>query len=77
MGGEAAYVQIERGGYTGNDIAKSAKNIPVSPQALRKRINYWSSTDQDFNQLTYLGQRTIPISLDDFILIDRQVSGHR
>jgi len=77
MGGEAAYVQIEREGYTGNDIAKLAKNIPLSPQALRERINYWSSTDQDFNQLTYLGQRTIPISLDDFILIDRQVSGHR
>ena len=77
MGGEAAYVQIERGGYTGNDIAKLAKNIPVSPQTLRKRINYWSSTDQDFNQLTYLGQRTIPISLDDFILIARQVSGRR
>ena len=65
--------QIERGGYTGNDIAKLAKNIPVSPQALRKRINYWSSTDQDFNQLTYLGQRTIPITLDDFILIDQQL----
>jgi hypothetical protein len=61
--------QIERGGYTGNDIAKLAKNIPVSPQALRKRINYWASTDPAFNQLTYPGQRTISITLDDFILI--------
>ncbi|MCD6455781.1 MAG: hypothetical protein J7K81_03195 [Methanophagales archaeon] len=33
--------QIEKGGYTGNDIAEIAKNIPVSPRALRKRINYW------------------------------------
>jgi len=65
--------QIERGGYTGNDIAKLAKNIPVSPQALRKRINYWTSTDPAFNQLTYLGQRTISITLDDFILIDQRL----
>ena len=65
--------QIERGGYTGNDIAKLAKNIPVSPQALRKRINYWASIDQAFNQLTYLGQRTISITLDDFILIDQRL----
>jgi hypothetical protein len=65
--------QIERGGYTGNDIAKLAKNIPVSPQALRKRINYWTSIDQAFNQLTYLGQRTISITLDDFILIDQRL----
>jgi len=30
--------QIEKGGYTGNDIAKMAKNIPASQRALRKRI---------------------------------------
>jgi hypothetical protein len=65
--------QIERGGYTGNDIAKLPKNIPVSPQALRKRINYKTSTDQVFKQLTYLGQRTISITLDDFILIDQRL----
>jgi hypothetical protein len=65
--------QIERGGYTGNNIAKLAKIIHVSPQALRKRINYWTSTDPVFNQLTYLGQRTISITLDDFILIDQRL----
>jgi len=65
--------QINRGGYSGNDIAKLAKNIPVSSQALRKRINYWTSTDPAFNQLTYQGQRTISITLDDFILIDQQL----
>jgi hypothetical protein len=65
--------QIERGGYTGNDIAKLAKNIPVSPRALRKRINYWTSTDPVFRQLTYLGQRTIPITLDDFVLINQRL----
>ena len=47
--------QINIGGYSGNDIAKLAKNIPVSSQALRKRINYWTSTDPAFNQLTYQG----------------------
>jgi hypothetical protein len=65
--------QIERGGYTGNDIAKLAKNTPVSPRALRKRINYWTSTDPAFRQLTYQGQRTIPITLDDFVLINQRL----
>ncbi len=65
--------QIEKGCYTGNDIAKMAKNIPVSPRALRKRINYWTSTDQTFRQLVYLGQRTIPITLDDFVLINQRL----
>jgi len=65
--------QIERGGYTGNDIAKLAKNIPVSPRALRKRINHWTSTDPTFRQLTYRGQRTIPITLDDFVLINQRL----
>jgi len=65
--------QIEKGGYTGNDIAKMAKNIPVPPRALRKRINYWTSTDQTSRQLVYFGQRTIPITLDGFVLIDQRL----
>ena len=32
--------QIEKGGYTGGDVAELAKSLPVSPQALRKRIKY-------------------------------------
>jgi len=31
--------QIEKGGYTGSDVIILAKSIPVSPQALRKRID--------------------------------------
>jgi len=65
--------QIEKGGYTGNDIAEIAKNIPVSSRALRKRINYWTSTDPTFRQLTYLGQRTIPITRDDFVLSNQRL----
>ena len=63
--------QVEEGGFTGNDSAKIAKHIPVSPHALRKRINW--STDPAFTQLTYSGQRTIPITLGDFILINQRL----
>jgi hypothetical protein len=33
--------QIEKGGYAGGDVAELAKTLPISPQALRKRINYY------------------------------------
>jgi hypothetical protein len=61
--------QIEKGGYTGIDVTTLAKSIPVSPQALRKRIDDWNSSDQTFKQLRYLGKQTIPLSIDDFVLI--------
>ena len=63
--------QIEKGGYTGSDVAKLAKSIPVSPQSLRKRINYWTSVDSVFKQLRYLGKQTIPLTIDDFALINQ------
>jgi hypothetical protein len=65
--------QIERGGYTGSDVAKRAKSIPVSPKALRKRINYWKSNDPTFKLLQYLEKQIIPLTLDDFILIDQRL----
>jgi len=65
--------QIERGGYTGSDVAKLAKSIRVSPKALRKRINYWTSNDPTFKLLQYLGKQIIPLTLDDFILIDQRL----
>lgn len=65
--------QIEKGGYKGSDVAKPAKSIPVSPIALRKRINYWTSTDPAFKQLRYLGKHIIPLTIDDFILITQRL----
>lgn len=64
---------IEKGGYTGSDVVKLAKSIPVSPRALRKRINYWTSTDPAFKQLRYLGKQIIPLTIDDFILINQRL----
>ena len=50
--------QIERGSYTGSDVAKLAKSIPVSPKALRKRINYWTSNDPTFKLLNISENRS-------------------
>jgi hypothetical protein len=65
--------QIERGGYTGRDVAKLAKSIPVLPKALRKWINYWTSNDPGFKLLQYHGKQIIPLTLDDFILIAQRL----
>ncbi|NQE53770.1 hypothetical protein C5S29_09265 [ANME-1 cluster archaeon GoMg3.2] len=61
--------QIEKGGYTGSDVIILAKSIPVSPQALRKRIDDWNSSDPTFKQLRYIGKQTIPLTIDNFVLI--------
>ena len=61
--------QIEKGGYTGSDVTILAKSIPVSPQALRKRIDEWNSRDHTFKELRYLGKQTIPLTIDDFVLV--------
>lgn len=65
--------QIEKGGYAGGDVAELAKSLPVSPQALRKRINYWITNDLAFKQLRYLGKQFIHITLDDFVLINQRL----
>ncbi|MFZ2071033.1 MAG: hypothetical protein WAV32_05465 [Halobacteriota archaeon] len=52
---------------------KLAKSIPVSPRALRKRINYWTATDPAFKQLRYFGKQIIPLTIDDFILINQRL----
>ncbi len=65
--------QIEKGGYAGGDVAELAKSLPVSPQALRKRINYWITNDPAFKQLRYLGKQILPLTLDDFILINQRL----
>ena len=39
---------LTNGGYTGGNVAELAKSLPVSPQALRKRINYWITNDPAF-----------------------------
>ena len=64
---------IKKGGYTGSDVAKLAKSIPVSPKALRKRINYWISNDPAFKQLRNHGKTIFPLTLDDFILINQRL----
>lgn len=65
--------QIEKGGYTGSDVTILAKSIPVSPQAIRKRIDEWNSSDHTFKLLRYLGKQTISLSIDDFVLINQRL----
>jgi len=65
--------QIEKGGYTGGDVAELAKSLPVSPQALRKRINYWITNDPAFKQLRYLGKPFVHLTIDDFVLINQRL----
>ncbi len=53
--------QIEKGGYyTGSDV--TILSIPVSQQALRKRIDDWSTSDQTFgSSLFHVGRCRVAV----------------
>jgi len=58
-----------RGGYTGNDISILAKELGVHDRTIRRSIERWSQTDHSFAQLRYLGQRTLPLTLEEIHLL--------
>jgi len=68
--------QDENGGYTGQDIAELAKKLSVSEWGLKKRIDYWTQTDQNFAKLKYLGKRSISMTLDDFFIINQSLKSN-
>jgi len=63
--------QIEKGGYTGNDIKKLAKILKVSTRILRKWINLWRDNDPDFTKIQYKGKQSISLSFNELMLIDQ------
>jgi len=65
--------QDENGGYTGQDITELAKKLSVSEWGLKKRIDFWTQTDTNFAELKYLGERSIPMTLDDFFIINQSL----
>ncbi len=55
--------QNEIGGYTGRDITELAKKLLVTRVGLKKRIDRWTQTDQNFAELRYLGQHPTTTTL--------------
>ena len=62
--------QDSSGGYTGDDIIEIATILGFTPRGLRRRLNNWISTDNDFQQFIYLGKKKPTITLFEFFKIE-------
>ena len=62
--------QDSSGGYTGDDIIEIATILGFTPRGLRRRLNNWISTDNDFQQFIYLGKKKPNITLFEFFKIE-------
>jgi len=63
--------QDSSGGYTGDDIIEIATILEVTPRGLRRRLNNWINTDDDFQQFIYLGKKKPSITLFEFFKIEQ------
>ena len=63
--------QDSSGGYTGDDLIEIATILEVTPRGLRRRLNNWINTDDDFQQFIYLGKKKPPITLFEFFKIEQ------
>ena len=54
------------GGYTGDDVVEIAMLLGVTSRGLRRRLNVWINTDDDFQQFIYLGKKKPSMTLFEF-----------
>ena len=61
------------GGYTGRDIDEIARIFGFSRRTVKRNVDKWSKTDPTFAELKYIGQRTIPITLEDIAILNQRL----
>ena len=66
--------QTEYGGYYGEDLKRIAKQLGVNNRTLRRYMEQWKLTDPRFQALNYLGQRSIPLTLDDYDWLEQRIN---
>jgi len=66
--------QDSAGGYTGDDIIEIANILKVTPRGLRRRLNNWINTFDDFKQFIYLGKKKPSITLFEFFKIEQELT---
>ncbi len=68
--------QAENGGYYGEDLKRIAEEHGIKVRTLRRNIKKWRSENSRFSALRDLGQRAIPLTLDDYEWIERKILTH-
>jgi hypothetical protein len=62
------------GGYTGKDIEEIARHLGFDRKTLKRDLKKWTTTDPRFAELKYIGKRSIPIKLEDIVIINQLIS---
>jgi hypothetical protein len=61
------------GGYTGKDLDETARIFGLNKRTLKRNAENWSKNDPLFSKLKYIGQRSIPITLDEITLLNQRL----
>jgi transposase len=61
------------GGYTGIDIDKVARTRGFNRKTVKRNVEKWSKTDPRFAELKYIGQRSIPVTLEEIAILNQRL----
>ena len=61
------------GGYTGRDLDEIAGKMGFNRRTVKRNVEKWSKTDPRFAELKYIGQRSIPITLEDIAIVNQHL----
>jgi transposase len=61
------------GGYTGREIDEIARIFGFSRRTVKRNVEKWSKTYPTFAELKYIGQRAIPITLEDIAILNQRL----
>src|SRR5574340_788658 len=66
--------QQQFGGYTGKDIREIARLFGFDRRTLKRNLEKWSKTDPLFAKLKYIGKHSIPMALEDTVILNERFS---
>ncbi len=61
------------GGYTGKDIEEIARYLGFYRKTVKRYVEKWSKTDPLFAELKYIGKSSIPLTLEDIVLLNPEL----
>jgi len=61
------------GGYTGRDLDEIARKQGFNRRTVKRNVEKWSKTDHRFAELKYIGQRSIPLTLEEIAILNQRL----
>ncbi len=61
------------GGYTGKDLDETARIFGLNKRTLKRHVEKWSKSDPLFSTLKYIGQRSVPLTLEEVTFLNQRL----